>query len=124
MGKRNAGVRRHGNGRAYPGYDFEVNTGVSERLGFFAAAPEHERITAFEPDDFMTRARVCDENAVDLFLGDAMAAAPFTNENLDRLRSRLFQEGWIDQLVVSGSRRRRSIPGREPSASGSPVPRR
>ena len=56
MRDRDAGVGRHRHRGAHAGHDLERNPGRRERFGFFAAAPEHERVAALQPDDAPARA--------------------------------------------------------------------
>src|SRR6266498_3825732 len=71
-----------------------------------------------EPDDFMARSCVGDENAVDLFLRYAMSPRPLSDKDFDGRRRRLIQERWIDQLVVHdylrGAQQFQSANGEQP----------
>ena len=51
MRDRNAGEGRRRNRARHARHDVERDAGVDERRGFFAAAPEHERVAALQPHD-------------------------------------------------------------------------
>ena len=55
-------------GEVTPGHDLERNAGVGQRFGFFAAAPEDERIAALQANDIQTAFAPVDEKRADLFL--------------------------------------------------------
>ena len=65
---------------AEAGHDLVRDACRVECERFFAAAAEHERISALEPDDAFTAPRCADHQAVDLGLRDRMAARALADE--------------------------------------------
>ncbi len=68
MSERDAGVGARRDRRRDPGHYFERDPCSSERDRLFAAAREHERITALEAHHALARERELDELLVDLVL--------------------------------------------------------
>ena len=64
----NARVIRRGDDRRNARHDFEMDFRRRQRLGFFAAAAENERIAALEPDDAFAFARFGDAARGDFLL--------------------------------------------------------
>ena len=81
MGHRDTGVGRHGNRRADPGYDFEGNAGVRQRLGFFPSPAEDERVATFQPDHRLPCLGARDEQVIDLGLGNGVMIGAFADVN-------------------------------------------
>jgi hypothetical protein len=50
MGDGDPRIRRRRDPGGDAGDDLELDPGRAERLGFFAPAPEHERVAPLEPD--------------------------------------------------------------------------
>ena len=53
-----------------PRYDLEPNARLCERECLLGAAPEHERISTFEPDHHVMAVRQLHQHAVDPLLGE------------------------------------------------------
>ena len=73
----NARIRRHGGVRRHAGHDLERNARVGQRLGFFAAASEDERIAALETHDELAFPRFAEDERVDDLLRIAAVVARF-----------------------------------------------
>src|SRR5262249_56311139 len=73
---------------------------LAQILQLFAAAPEYERIAAFEPHHAAAGARGCHQAAVDLVLCNACLAAPFADEYLLGAASGTIEHSRGHQLVV------------------------
>ena len=69
-----AGGRR-GEGRRDAGDHLEGDAGAAQHLGLLSTAPEHEGITAFEPDDGLAEPGVLEEQGVDLVLVAELAGS-------------------------------------------------
>src|SRR5437868_5101763 len=59
--------------------DFECDSGLTKRLNFFAPTAKDEGISSFETDHLQARGGERDQKRVDLFLGNAFAAATFAD---------------------------------------------
>ena len=70
MGHRDPGVRGRADRARDPGHDLERHARRRQRLGFLAAAPEHERIAALQPHDGRAGPASLHEQRVDLVLGE------------------------------------------------------
>ena len=68
VGDGHAGGGRGGDRRRHAGHHLDGNAGVEQRLGFLAAAAEHERVSALEPDDAAAGASELDEQCRDQLL--------------------------------------------------------
>ena len=71
---RDAGQLRRRDRGGHARHDLERNPGRRQRQRFFAAAAEHERVAALEPDDALALPRGADHQPVDRLLLDAGAA--------------------------------------------------
>ena len=69
VGQWDSGVGGSGDGGGHARYYLEFHTCVIERLSLFATSAEHERIAAFEPDDFLALSRAVYQEDVDFILG-------------------------------------------------------
>ena len=94
MGDRNSGPGRNRAQRRDARNDLERDPGFCQDERFLAAAAEHERIAALEPDDVEAAPPVQHEQSVDLVLVEALAA------DADRVRRRLLDELVAHQPVV------------------------
>ncbi len=65
---RDPGIRSRCDRARHPGNNFERDAGRNTGFGFLAAAPEHERVAAFEPHHVLARTPVFDKQGVDLVL--------------------------------------------------------
>ncbi len=61
------------------GNDFGGDAGPAKRFEFFPAPPENERVPALQAHYLQTHQPVLNQKAVDLFLGRALHATPFTH---------------------------------------------
>ena len=68
MRERNAGVSGDAQRRCHAGHDLERNAGIGQRFGLFAAAPEDERVAAFQTNDVEAAFAAIDQQRADLFL--------------------------------------------------------
>jgi len=116
-----------------PGNDPERNAGGCERGGFLAAAAEHERIAALEPQHAPSCARQLYQPPADVGLRRRGLAAALAGEFEQRLPAGERQYARIDQRVVddhlgllqAGERVEREQPGiarpgaRKPDMTGS-----
>ena len=69
MSHRDAGRRRHGEGAGHPGHHGHRNARGRTGQHLFAAAAEHVRVAALEPDDGVPGPGPVDQDLVDLVLG-------------------------------------------------------
>ena len=88
MRDRNARQRRRGERRRDAGDDLERHAGRRQRDRFFAAAAEHERIAALQPDHALAAPRAAHEAAVDRFLADRRPARALADRQALRARAR------------------------------------
>src|SRR5262249_58344839 len=98
--QRKAPLRRAAERGSDSGNHDNRDAGLAQILQLFAAAPEYERIAAFEPHHAATGARRPDQAAVDLVLCDARLAAPLANEYLLGAASRSLDHSPGHHLVV------------------------
>src|SRR5207237_260932 len=84
----NAGVRRRRDGGADARDDLEWYAGGRERLGLLAAATEHERVAALEPDHAAAALGVHHEQRVDALLRQRMIAAGLAGKDAARAARR------------------------------------
>ena len=114
MGQGNAGVRRRRDGGADARDDLEWYAGGRERLGLLAAATEHERVAALEPDHAAATLGVHHEQRVDALLRQRMIAAGLAGKDAARAR-RLGEQPRIDEPVIDDDLR---APQQRESANG------
>ena len=100
MRQRDAGIGRRADHRAHAGHDLERNAVGGQRLGFLAAAPEHEGIAPFQPHHAPPRAGMRDEQRVDRVLGQRVLAGRLAREDAERPSRRQGEQARIDQSVV------------------------
>ncbi len=72
MRDRDARVGRDRDRAGDAGYDLERHAGPDAGQRFFAAAAEHERVAALEPDHALAGQRPGDDELVDLRLGQVV----------------------------------------------------
>ena len=77
----NASVRKRRDGRTDARHDLECDARFAQRLRFFAAATEDERIAALESHDAHAFARFSDCERFDIRLRHRMRAAALTDED-------------------------------------------
>jgi hypothetical protein len=65
---RNPGVGRRGNSRCNAGNDLEGERRFGERLRFFTASAEHQRVASLESNDALSLANKLHEQLVDRVL--------------------------------------------------------
>ena len=101
MGDRDAEVLRDRDGRGDAGHQFEGDAGRLQCECLLAAPPEDEAVAAFEPRDPFSLVRFGDEERGGLFLGHAVSAAAFSNEDLlGGLQCRVTQKVAVQQVIV------------------------
>ena len=83
-----------------PGMTRNGDAGRRERHRLLAAASEHERVAALEPQHAEARARQRDQPLADIGLYRRRLAAALAGKFEPRLRSRQRQHPFIDQRVV------------------------
>ena len=93
------GQRGRGHGRADAGHDLEGDAGLGEGERFFAAAAEDEGIAALEAHHALAALGGADQDAVDLLLGDVVAARALADVEALRL-ARELEHGRVHQRVV------------------------
>jgi hypothetical protein len=74
MGQWNARIRGAGEGGGDARHDFEGDVVIAQEFQLLAAAAEHERIAALEPDHAPAGAGVFEHQRVDALLGGVMTA--------------------------------------------------
>ncbi len=97
---RNPGVGGRGNRARDTGDHFERDARVAARFGFFAAATEHERVAALQPNDFETGFPALDEQFVDLVLRHRDAAGRLAHIDELRVSRREFEQRGRREPVV------------------------
>ncbi len=106
MRHRDARVRGGGDRARDAGHDLERDAGRDARLGFLAAAAEHERVAALQPHDRLAREPTRDQHLVDLFLRHRGPARGLAHvDELSRSRREREQGGRRESVVdddVSG----------------------
>ena len=75
MSHGNARVGGRGHAGGHAGHDFEAQPRVRQRSGLLAAAAEHERVAALEPDDRAAAGAVLEQQPLDLVLPHRRAAS-------------------------------------------------
>ena len=106
MGDRDPGVGGRGDARGDPGNDLELDPGGGKRLGLLAAAAEHERVAALQPDDAAPGAGALDHQRLDLLLRDASRARALADVDELGVVARAGERAGRDQAVVEDRRRR------------------
>ena len=94
------GVCRGADRARDPGHDLEAHARSGQRLGFLAAAPEHERVAALEPHHGRARAAALHEQRVDLVLGELDLARRLAGRDELRTGRSKVQEGRRGEPVV------------------------
>ena len=101
MSERNAGVGGGCQRGCNAGHDHERDAGFDERFGFFTAASKYKRIAALEPHNGFTLARQTDQNAFDVTLRAAEAAAFFPHEDAFGVGAGDSENFGRDQIIVN-----------------------
>jgi len=99
MRERDPRVGRDRDGRADAGNDLERNAGPRQRVGFFAAPSEDERIAALETHDPAPAPGVHDQERVDALLRQGVVAGGLAGEDAARAR-RLVEEARMHEPIV------------------------
>ena len=107
---RDAGRGRRGHRRRDAGHHLERHTGVAERHGLLAAAPEDERVAALQPHHRPVAGGELDEQGVDQLLGHA-PAGPLADVDQLGVRPRQGEHAVADQGVVHDDVRLGDEPG-------------
>ena len=81
-----------------PGTTSKGMTGGDQRLGLLSAAPEDERVAAFEPDDRPSLAGVLDDEGVDLVLASKLTGS-LPDVDTQRLGRNQVEQARVDQAV-------------------------
>ena len=79
MGQRDACIGCSSNRGSDSRHDFKGDTGFYQHLGFFAAAAEYKRVSAFKAGNNPPGFCLIHQQAVDLILGKGMVAAFFAH---------------------------------------------
>ena len=100
MRERHARVRRDAQRRRDSRHDFESYARRGQRFGFFAAAPEDERIAALQPHHVQAAPRALDQHGADLFLAECVHG--FFLADVDALGrgGRQVEQRGVGQMVV------------------------
>ena len=124
VGHRDAGVRGRGDRARDAGHDLERHARRDERLGFFAAAAEHERVAALQPHDGRAGAPALDEQPVDVGLThrDASRRLPDVDALGASRGARSSSRGDASRSCTTTSARASSSAPRTVSSPGSPGP--
>jgi hypothetical protein len=93
------GQRGRGHGGADAGHDLEGDAGLGEGQRFFSAAAEDEGVPALEAHHALAALGGADQDAVDLLLGDVVAARALADVEALRL-ARELEHGRVHQGVV------------------------
>src|SRR4051794_37580286 len=101
MCERYARISGGGNARGNAGDDFPEDACIDERFGFFAAAPEDERVAAFEPRHGFAGARLLDEYTVNLLLRSRGLAGALAHINQFSAAPRITERFGVDEIVVN-----------------------
>ncbi len=96
---RDSGQRGRGHGRADPGHDLERDTGLGKGERFLSPTSEDERVPALEAHHALAALGGADQDAMDLLLGDVVAARALADVEALRL-ARELQHGGVHQGVV------------------------
>ena len=122
VGDRDAEVLRDRDGRGDAGHQFEGDAGRLQCECLLAAPPEDEAVAAFEPRDPFSLVRFGDEERGGLFLGHAVSAAAFSNEDLlGGLQCRVTQKVFVQQVIIEddiGTAQRFQPPDRDEPGTG------
>ncbi len=100
MRQRNARIRRDAERRRNARHDFKRNTGAGKRLGLLAAAPEDERVAAFQPDHVEPAFTAVNQQRADFFLRQRVRR--FLLADVDPLggSGREVEQNRVGQMVV------------------------
>jgi hypothetical protein len=99
MRHRNTRQLRRRDRRADARDNLERDTRHRQRERFLGAAAEHERVSAFQPDDALAGARTANHQAVDRLLADALASRALADAEALRVRQAA-ERLRVDQRVV------------------------
>ena len=97
---RDARVGRRGDAGGHARHDLERDAGLVQHQRLLAAAAEHERVAALEPDDRSPGARVLEQQRVRVVLGELRAFALLADVDHLRVRARVREGLGRDQAVV------------------------
>ena len=101
MGQRNVGGSRCSIGRGDAGDNLDCNTSSFSVFGLFSAAPENQRVAALEANDIAALARFCNQQRIDLVLGQGVARALLRNRDQPRIWAGHREDRRINQPVVN-----------------------
>ena len=101
VGKRNAGVARHGMDRGDACNHFERNARRSQHFRLLAAAAKHERIASFEAHNAFAFAGLGQQQGIQLGLRDTARAVMFAAVDDLRGGRREPQQLTVDEAVIN-----------------------
>src|SRR3981081_2604679 len=87
--------------RRNAGDDPEAKTGARQRQNFFAAAPEHKGVTAFETQNAPPHPGAFDQKLIDIALLSRWLSPALARKDQFGLVAGKFQNAWIDQSIVN-----------------------
>ncbi len=87
-------------GDVTPGTTSNAMPASASASSFLAAAPENERIAAFEPDHRQPAPRALDHHAADLFLRERMHRLFLADVNALAIFARQVQQVLVGEMVV------------------------
>ncbi len=93
-------ARGRGAGRGDAGNDLESDTAGFQRIDFFSAAPEHPRITAFQPHDALAAFGSHHKGLCDFLLRPAVTARSLPNVNALGVTTGQFKDFRVKQPVI------------------------
>ena len=82
-------------------YDPESKTGARQCQDFFAAAPEHKGVAAFEAQNAPLHPGAFDQKLVDIALLSRWLSPALARKDQFGLVASKFQNAWIDQSIVN-----------------------
>ena len=100
MGQRNAGIGRHRSCRGHARDDLEGDAVVDEFLGLLAAAAEDEGVAALEPRHDLALFRLPDDEAIDLVLGQRVAASLLAHVDELGIGPAMLQQPLVGEIIV------------------------
>src|SRR5580700_2554129 len=100
MGQGNLRTGRGPQSGCDAGNNFKLDIGFSQSCDFFPAAPEDQRITAFEPHYLQSRGSQIYHEEVDLFLADVLFSAALAHVMDLRVSWRQAEYLRADEIVV------------------------
>src|SRR5579872_4257484 len=95
-----ASISGNGDGRTDARHNLKRNVHSLKGQRLFAAAPEDERVAAFEAYHSTTKLRMGDKQGIDLLLFHGVATGTFTDKNEFRVGMCFLKNGSVDEPII------------------------